>query len=165
MSPKRKPKLRPKIKIKAPQPSFREGLETMDELEKYIRSEGFNVFFGRSRGIEGDMIWCEGGEYCYGYSERGSLSVIESSADERAFVRAVVNRLGKTDKLARMEIVAWTWNEQDILSAAQELISMGVGFERNDIPDFDGRYAYRIFAYSKDKVKIPSAFYSKYMNR
>lgn len=168
MSPKRKPKLRPKIKIKAPQLPVSERLTTMSELEKYIRSEGFDVFFGRSTGIEGNMIWCEGGKYCYGYSERGSLSVIESSANERAFVRAVVNRLESekaSNPLAMMDIVAWTWDEHEILSAAQELIAMGVGFERNDIPNFDGRYAYRIFAYVKDKVKIPSAFYSKYMKR
>lgn len=168
MSPKRKPKLRPKIKIKAPQPSVREGLETMDELEKYIRSEGFDVFFGHNRGIEGDMIWFEGGRFCYGYSERGSISVIESSADERTFVRAVMKRLGSakaSNPLALMDIVAWTWNEQEILSAAQELTAMGVGFARNDIPNFDGRYAYRIFAYRKDKAKIPVSFYDKYMKR
>lgn len=185
MSPRRKPKLRPKLNTKAPsepkganirplrlveprKPSSGGEMATISELREYIRSEGFNVFFGRSRGIEGDMIWCEGGKYCYGYSERGSISVIESSSDERTFVRAMVKRLGSakaSNPLALMEIVAWTWNEQEILSAAQELTAMGVGFARNDIPNFDGRYAYRIFAYRKDKAKIPVSFYDKYMKR
>ena len=168
MSPRRKPKLRPKIKIKAPQPPVSERVTTISELEKYIRSEGFDVLFGHNRGIEGNMIWFEGDKYCYGYSERGSISVIESSTNERTFVRAVVNRLEServSNPLAVMDIGAWVWDEQEILSATQELIAMGVGFERNDIPNFDGRYAYRIFANVKDKVKIPSDFYSKYMKR
>ena len=55
-------------------------------------------------------------------------------------------------------------SEEDIEQAEKELQEIFISFERNDIPNFDGRTAYRIFVYGIN-VKYPDDFKKKYCQR
>ena len=101
MSPKRKPKLRPKIKIKAPPAPVWERVKTLDEFEKHLIYKVYplgSILIGYHRDHEGTMIWTDGSKFFYGYGERGHVTVQQTFDSEQDVVRYALKKLSKTNE-------------------------------------------------------------------
>lgn len=101
MSPKREPKLRPKIKIKAPHAPVWERVKTLDEFEKHLKYKVYplgSILIGYHRDHEGTMIWTDGSKFFYGYGERGHVTVQQTFDSEQDVVRYALKKLSKTNE-------------------------------------------------------------------
>jgi len=138
-------------------------MQTLKELKKYLEDECYDrVIIGKHAVNDSIIIWQEGDRYCFGYSERGSISIIKEFDTEKELVAYALCKL-ENDIWSKAHLAAWTWSEKDIKAAEHELESMHIFFKRNDIPNFDIKHgrAYRIFVFGKDILKLPD-FKKKY---
>ena len=100
MSPKRKPKLRPKIKIKAPPAPAWERVKTLSDLENHWKYKVYphgSILIGYHRDHEGTMIWTDGSKFFYGYGERGHVTVQQTFDSEQDVVRYALKRHSKNE--------------------------------------------------------------------
>lgn len=132
-------------------------MKTIAELENYLEKECYSfreLSVGRHQAPEGMIIEKLNGCYHFAYSERGHKRVIQSFPSEQELVEFALQRL-KNDKWSKAHLAAWVWNEAEIRNAQQELKSMDIAFERNDIPNYSmGKRAYRIFVFGRDVLRL-----------
>jgi len=141
-------------------------MHTLKELKRYLENECYSkVVIGKVLAEDCLILWEERRRYFFGYCERGRISVIKEFDTEKDLVVYALDELEK-DIWARAHLAAWTWSEEEIKEAEQELERMHIAFKRNDIPNFDrvhGR-AYRIFVFGRD-IRRLSDFKKKYLER
>jgi len=141
-------------------------MQTLKELKKYLEDECYDrVIIGKYPVYDSLIIWQEGDRYFFGYSERGTISIIKEFDTEKELVTYALGKL-EDDIWLKAHLAAWTWSEEDIKAAEQELECMHISFKRNDIPNFDIKHgrAYRIFVFGKDILKL-SDFKEKYLKQ
>lgn len=142
-------------------------MESLVELEKYFEDECYSFLdltIGKHHAPEGNVIEKNGDMYEFCYSERGQKTVIKSFSREQDLVKYALERL-TANKWNKAHLVAWVWTEREIKQAEQELKKNNITFERNDIPNYiQGKYAYRIFVFGKDVLKL-SSFRKKYYKK
>ena len=140
-------------------------METFEELKAYLKEECFAQFalmVGSSKGYEGYVVWQDGPEYHFGYSERGETRVEKTFLSEKEAIAFALQTVEK-NKWSKAHMVAFLWDKKDVLQAENELRSMNISFERNDIPNYrKGEDVYRIFVFGKDVLKL-SEFENRYI--
>jgi len=131
-------------------------MQTLKELEKYLKEECYNKAVIGKHPVEDSMIiWQENGRYFFGYCERGQIRILREFDTEKELVTYALDKL-ENDSWAKAHLVAWTWSESDIQAAEHELERMHISFRRNDIPNFDREHgrAYRIFVFGRDVLRL-----------
>ena len=138
-------------------------MDSFEKLQAYLKEECFSPFalmIGKSNGYEGYVVWQSGSDFCFGYSERGETRVLETFASEKEVIAYALKTV-ENDRWSKAHMVAFLWDETEVLQAEEELQAMNISYERNDSPHNRGN-AYRIFVFGKDVLKL-SDFKSRYI--
>ncbi len=134
-------------------------MKTVEELIRYLESECYNmedITIGSHKAQEGIVIEAVGGNYIYGYKERGRLDVQESFATEQELVEYAVEKL-ETNRWHKAHLVSSVFSEVAIKHREKELDSLGIEYVRNDVPNYSqGRTLYRLFVFGRDILKLES---------
>ena len=142
-------------------------MKSIVELEKYLEEDYYSfteLTIGKHYAPEGYIIEQNGNMYEFCYSERGKKRVLKSFSNEQDSVEYTLRKLSN-NKWNRAHLVAWVWNECEIIQAEQELKNNGIAFERNDILKFSHeKTAYRLFVFGRDIAKLPE-FKNKYYKK